>query len=147
MTNGFTAKEFEPDSATRLEDGDDGGTQPGTGSGPGHNRSGKPTEHARVGETLLGAIRRRGDALCRIHDEKGRSHLWYYQDGLWTLLLQPTEWLEHAIEVMLRLTNKANKSKVRFITEVRSISSAARISGCAARSAGTATARSRPARD
>jgi len=77
MTNGFTAKEFEPDSATRLEDGDDGGTQPGTGSGPGHNRSGKPTEHARVGETLLGAIRRRGDALCRIHDEKGRSHLWY----------------------------------------------------------------------
>jgi phage/plasmid-associated DNA primase len=32
---------------------------------------------------------------------------------------EPTEWLEHAIEVMLRLTNKAHKSKVRFITEVR----------------------------
>jgi hypothetical protein len=64
-------------------------------------------------------MRSRGDALCRIHDEKGRTHLWYYQDGLWTLLLEPTEWLENAIEVMLRLMNKANKSKVRFITEVR----------------------------
>ena len=119
MTNGFTAKEFKPDSATRLEDGDDGGTQPGTGSGPGHNRSGKPTEHARVGEALLGAMRRRGEALCRIHDEKGRTHFWYYQDGLWTLLLEPAEWLEHAIEVMLRLMNKAHKSRVKFITEVR----------------------------
>jgi hypothetical protein len=86
MTNGFTAKEFEPDPATGLED-DDGGMQPGTGPGPRHNRRGKPTEHARVGETLLGAMRGRGEALCRIHDEKGRSHLWYYQNGLWTLLL------------------------------------------------------------
>ena len=64
-------------------------------------------------------MRSRGEALCRIHDEKGRSHLWYYQDGLWTLLLEPAEWLEHAIEVMLRLMNKAHKSKVKFITEVR----------------------------
>lgn len=114
--SGFSAKEFEPDPAIMREDDEaSGGASPGAG----HNRGGKPTEHAKVGEALLGAIRSRGEALCRIHDEKGRSHLWYYQDGLWTLLLQPTEWLEHAIEVMLRLTNKANKSKVRFITEVR----------------------------
>ena len=114
--SGFSAEEFEPDPAIMREDDEaSGGASPGAG----HNRGGKPTEHAKVGEALLGAIRSRGEALCRIHDEKGRSHLWYYQDGLWTLLLQPTEWLEHAIEVMLRLTNKANKSKVRFITEVR----------------------------
>jgi phage/plasmid-associated DNA primase len=114
--NGFTAKEFEPDPAAAPEDDEtNGGAAPGSG----HNRSGKPTEHAKVGEALLGAIHGRGEALCRIYDEKGQSHLWYYQDGLWTLLLEPTVWLEHAIEVMLRLLNKANKSRVRFVTEVR----------------------------
>jgi phage/plasmid-associated DNA primase len=114
MTNGFTAKEFDPDPAVTLDDADDDAAP-----GRGHNRSGKPTEHARVGEALLAATHARGEALCRIHDEKGQSHLWYYQDGLWTLLLEPTVWLEHAIEVMLRVLNKSNKSRVRFITEVR----------------------------
>jgi phage/plasmid-associated DNA primase len=115
VSKGFTAQEFEPDDPATGLAGDAGASH----AGPGHNRSNKPTEHARVGETLLGAIRARGDALCHIHDEKGWSHLWYYQDGLWTLLLEPTEWLEHAIEVTLRQMNKAHKSKARLITEVR----------------------------
>ena len=100
------------------EDDDDGGAQPGRPA-PDITVSGKPTEHAKVGETLLGTMHSRGEALRRIHDEKGRSHLWYYQDGLWTLLPEPAKWLNHAIEVMLRLTDKAHKSKDRFITEVR----------------------------
>ena len=64
--NGFTAKEFEPDPTAVPEDDDDdaGGAAPG----PGHNRRGKPTEHAKVGEALLGAMHSRGEALCHIHD-------------------------------------------------------------------------------
>jgi hypothetical protein len=112
MTNRFTAQEFEPDGSATEFDGD-------ADTGAGHNRRGKPTEHARVGEALLATIQARGEALCRIPDEKGQTHLWYHQDGLWTLLLEPIVWLEHAIEVTLRVLNKTNKSRVRFITEVR----------------------------
>ena len=98
------------------DDDDDGG---GAAPGPGHNRRGKPTEHAKVGETLLGMMHSRGEALCHIHDQKKRTHLWYYQDGLWTMLPEPAKWLDHAIEVMLRAMGKAHKSKVKFVTEVR----------------------------
>jgi hypothetical protein len=114
--DGFTAEEFEPDPNAIPEDDDDAGGAP---PGLGHNRQGKPSEHARVGEKLLSAMHSQGTALRDIHDLSKRSHLWYYRDGLWTMLPEPDKWLNHAIEVVLRLMNKAHKSKNKFIDEIR----------------------------
>ena len=83
--------------------------------GAGHNRRGKPTEHAKVGQTMLGMMHSRGQALRNIHDLQKRTHLWYYRDGLWTMLPEPAKWLNHAIEVTLRATGKAHKSKDKFV--------------------------------
>jgi D5 N terminal like len=114
--SGFTAKEFEPDPTAVPGDDDDVG---GAAPGPGHNRHGKPTLHAKVGQTMLGMMLSRGKALRNIHDLQKRTHLWYYRDGLWTMLPEPDKWLNHAIEVTLRTIGKANKSTNKFVTEVR----------------------------
>ena len=115
--SGFSAKEFEPDPTAVPDDDDDDAS--GAAPGPGHNRRGKPTEHAKIAQTMLGLMHSRGEALRNIHDLQKRSHLWYYRDGLWTMLPEPAKWLNHAIEVTLRATGKAHKSKDKFVTEVR----------------------------
>ena len=107
--SGFSAKEFEPDPAAVPDDDDDDAS--GAAPGPGHNRRGKPTEHAKIAQTMLGLMHSRGEALRNIHDLQKRSHLWYYRDGLWTMLPEPAKWLNHAIEVTLRAMGKAHKSK------------------------------------
>ena len=117
MTKGFSAEEFEPDPNTMPEDDDaaGGGAIPGVG----HNRQGKPSEHARAGEKLLWTMHSQGTALRDIQDLQKRTHLWFYRNGLWTMLPEPDKWLNHAIEVVLRLMNKAHKSKNKFIDEIR----------------------------
>ena len=115
-TKGFSAEEFEPDPNVIPEDDDDGGGPP---PGAGHNSHGKPSEHAKVGQTLLGMMHHQGTALRDIPDPEMRTHLWYYKAGLWTMLPEPVKWLNHAIEVTLRAIGKAHKSKDKFVTEIR----------------------------
>ena len=114
MSDEFIAEEFEPDPNAIPGDDEDEGAPPGVG----HNRRGKMSEHAKVGEKLLGTLRGLGEALNDIHDLENRTHLWRYKDGLWTMLPEPTKWLNHAIEVMLRVMGKPGK-KDRLVTEVR----------------------------
>jgi hypothetical protein len=112
----FTAEEFEPIPGVVPDDEeDDAGGAPGVG----HNHQGKASNHAKVGETLLGMMHGRGQALRNIHDLQNRTHLWYYRDGLWTMLPEPDKWLNHAIEATLRATGKAHKSTAKFVSEIR----------------------------
>jgi phage/plasmid-associated DNA primase len=114
--SGFSAEEFEPDPNAVPDDDDDAG---GASPGAGHNRRGKPTEHAKIGQTMLGLMQSHGKGVRDIHDLQNRSHLWYFSDGLWMMLPEPVKWLNHAIEVTLRAMGKAHKSKDKLITEIR----------------------------
>ena len=115
--SGFSAEEFEPTALGIVPDDD--ADDAGAGPGAGHNRQGKPSLHAKVAEALLGLMTGRGQALRNIHDQKNRTHLWYFGGELWALLPEPVKWLNCAIEVTLRVTGKADKSKDRLVTEVR----------------------------
>ena len=78
----FSVEEFEPTPGVVIDDDEDedddaGGTAPGAG----HNRRGKASAHAKVGEALLGMMHGRGQALRNIHDLQNRTHFWYSGTG------------------------------------------------------------------
>ena len=74
---------------------------------------------AKVAEVLFLLMEKRNEDLLRVPDEKGCRHTWLYSNGLWSLLADPTEWLDHRIEMTLREMKCSSKSKGHFIAEAR----------------------------
>ena len=134
--------------------GPGGPSGPGTGPGPGasgpgaagtgSNSMNKLPFHAEVAEELLFRMSMRDEEIRVVPDERGRRHTWVYSNGLWSLLAEPGDWLDHQIEMTLREMGCSSASKAKFITEARK-SSAVRPSG-QRRWHGTITARCRRAR-
>ena len=59
---------------------------------------------------MLERLRKQGEDLLFVADEKGVEHLWQYYDGLWSLVQEPETLLNLQIEITLRNAGLRNFS-------------------------------------
>ncbi|WP_375305100.1 DUF5906 domain-containing protein [Bradyrhizobium sp. A11] len=88
---------------------------PGTGS----NSDNRLPVHGEIAEELFRRLDLRGEDIRIVADEKGSEHIWIYRDGLWSLVLNATPWMDHQIEMTLREVKQCAVSGARFVMEVR----------------------------
>jgi outer membrane protein assembly factor BamB len=74
---------------------------------------------AEVAETMLQRLRKQGEDLLFVADEKGVEHLWRYSDGLWSLVWEPETLLNLQIEITLRDMALRKLSIGKFVSEAR----------------------------
>jgi phage/plasmid-associated DNA primase len=74
---------------------------------------------AEIAELMLEQVREQGEDLLFVADKKGVEHLWWYSDGLWSLVLEPETLLNLQIEITLRDNGLRKFSFAKFIAEAR----------------------------
>jgi phage/plasmid-associated DNA primase len=106
----------------QASNGQANGAATAAAAGIGHNSNGNQNDlrdFVVAGEILLEKIRRNGEDLLIVADEKGEEHVWRYRDGLWSIWLKPVPRLEAEIEALLQEAKLRWSSTSKFITEAR----------------------------